>query len=221
MSILPFRSKEDLRKEAMDDAVIQLAFAGCTLANYLLLRFGSKSQCICGAVTPDPNNPFNHKDRCPVAGYYAAVENVRKASLLAIVILLLIGASLSPAQESHPINPPVRRIDWALFAANASVRALDTYSTRRVLESHSGHELELPGFVVNHDATMAAYSAGAVGLNYLVFRYLRRHGHPVLARTAVAIDTASVAPWAIHNLFVYRPAKPVLSLPSLPERFGR
>lgn len=221
MSILPFRSKEDLRKEAMDDAVIELAFAGCALANYLLLRVGSKSQCICGAVTPDPNNPFNHKDRCPVAGYYAAVESVRKASLLAIVILLLLSAQVARAQEAHPVNPAMRRIDWALLAANASTRALDAYSTRRFLENGSGREAVLPGFVVNHDSTMAAYSAGAVGLNYLVFRYLRRHGHPVLARASVAIDTASVAPWAVHNLFLHRPAPPALSVPALPGRFGR
>jgi len=112
--------------------------------------------------------------------------------------------AIALVQKPKPAPAPhIDRIDWALLAADAGVRTLDVYSTRRMLQD-GNREKFLPGFVVNHTPVLAATEGGAVALNYLAVRFLEKHHHGKLAKIAVSIDIADDAPWAIHNLYLPR-----------------
>lgn len=69
------------KKTGLDEAIIELAYSGSALANYLTFQNGSQYECVCGAVTFVPKESSAHTPHCPVARYYAAVERVRKAVL--------------------------------------------------------------------------------------------------------------------------------------------
>jgi hypothetical protein len=105
---------------------------------------------------------------------------------------------LAPRPQKEP-RKNLNRIDWYLLASDAGIRTLDFYSTRAAL--HRGnHEKFLPGFVVNHTASLAAFEGGMVALDYFAARKLIRHHHPRIARIVLLADFVQVAPWAIHNL---------------------
>ena len=93
------------------------------------------------------------------------------------------------------------RTDWVLLGADAGVRGLDAYSTRRMLE-RGGHENILPGVITNHTSTTVGYSAGVVVFNWWLGHEMRKHGHPKLARAVPIIDIGIDAPGAVNNLFV-------------------
>ena len=95
------------------------------------------------------------------------------------------------------------RAEWALLAADAGSRALDTYSTRLSLRE-GAREMFLPGIVVDHTWTMAAYSGGVVALDGWATNELERHHHARLAHALPAIDIGLDLPWAIHNLYLPR-----------------
>jgi hypothetical protein len=118
------------------------------------------------------------------------------------LMLLLLAVPLA-AQVPNAPQPKPDRVEWSLLAADASSRALDVYSTHQML-ANGYHELLLPKAIADHTPAMAAYSAGAVALDWWTARRLERHGHRKLARLVTVIDIAQDAPWAVHNLYLKR-----------------
>lgn len=116
-------------------------------------------------------------------------------------VAILFLAVLPLAAQAPPDAPKPRldRIDWALLATDAGARALDAYSTRKML-GNNNHEKFLPGFVANHTPALVVFEGGMVTLNYFAARNLVRHRHPKLAKLVIAADVIQVYPWAIHNL---------------------
>jgi hypothetical protein len=110
--------------------------------------------------------------------------------------LLAIVSALPQAPQPQP---KFGKVDWTLIAADASVRALDVYSTHQMLKN-GYHEIVLPKFIADHTPAMAAYSTGCVASDYMVARMLIKHHHPKLARIVVAVDASQDAYWAVHNL---------------------
>ena len=148
------------------------------------------------------------------------VLNFDKMIQLAILCTLL--ASQGKAQTQEPIQPAIEptvqsahgtaqtkakpaidKTEWALLAADASVRSLDAYSTRRGF-ARGDRETVLPNFIVDNDAAMASFSAGVVSIEYLVARKLNRH-HRNIAHLITLIDVSITAPSAVHNLYVVSP----------------
>jgi hypothetical protein len=111
-----------------------------------------------------------------------------------LMILMMLTAYASAEQ------PRFRKLDWALLGTDAGFRALDVYSTHRMLAG-GNHEKFLPDAIAHHTPVMASYSAGVVALNYLAMRKLERR-HPKLARLVPVLDICNDAPWAVHNLFL-------------------
>jgi hypothetical protein len=111
-------------------------------------------------------------------------------------ILLLLAVLPAFGQE----RPKLDKAEFALLAADAGSRALDVYSTHKMLESGYQEEL-LPGFIADHTGTMAAYSGGCVVVDWLVYRRLREH-HRKLAHVLTLVDIGQDVPWAIHNLYL-------------------
>lgn len=89
----------------------------------------------------------------------------------------------------------------SLIAADASVRALDTYSTHLML-SRGNRELFLPKWIADSTPRMAAYSGLCVVGNALVAHWLVKHKRRRMADMYLAGDAAQDAPWAIHNLYL-------------------
>jgi hypothetical protein len=131
---------------------------------------------------------------------------MRPALLIAIML-----AAVPLASQTLPEAPKPHfdRIDWALLASDAGARALDGYSTLKMLKNNN-HEKFLPAFVVHDPPALAAFEGGMLTLNYFAARNLARHHHPKLAKAVIAADVIQVYPWAIHNLAmpVYRKSLP-------------
>ena len=121
--------------------------------------------------------------------------------LLAASLATVHGQDIPEAPKPQP-----DRMEWSLLAIDASSRALDVYMTRYSL-THGGREIFLPPFIVNHASTMAAYSAGAIALDWLVARRLERHGHRKLAHTLTMLDIGQDPPGAIANLLPHNRVK--------------
>ena len=97
------------------------------------------------------------------------------------------------------------RLDWALLLSDTTVRGLDTWSTRRALTSCTcNKEAELPGWIANHTATDAAYSAGAVLTVWTVSRRIERK-HPKLAHALTLLDIGGVGIAVAHNVTLFKP----------------
>lgn len=112
------------------------------------------------------------------------------------LIILALAAPLA-AQVPDAPKPQQDRTETVLLVSLAATRALDVYSTHRML-ARGDHELLLPSAVANHTPAMAAYSASTVLFDWLVARKLERH-HRKLARLFTALDAAQDGFWAIHN----------------------
>ena len=126
------------------------------------------------------------------------------------LLLLLITSPLF-AQIGPPVHKPaIDKAEWALLAADASSRALDVYSTHRMLAS-GGHEKFLPNAIASHTPAMAVYSASTVALDWYVAHKLGPR-HRKLAHIFTMIDIAQDAPWAVHNLFISKPPAPVIRM---------
>ena len=147
------------------------------------------------------------------------------------VLLLLVFSPLLMAEsprgadavvEGQPIVRPTlpaetasSRIDgvtWTLLGAAGGARALDAYSTQRMLKnscssgqkrigvSTCNYEHNLPAFIGNHASGIYAVD-GAVWLSELAAtRFLIRHNHPRLARLVPFIDFISTTSFAVNNL---------------------
>ncbi len=114
-----------------------------------------------------------------------------------------------PAETARP---RIDRLTWSFLAADGGARALDAWSTRRMLKNNcsSGvqiagtltcnYEQNLPQFIANSTAGMYAYD-GAVWLSeFAATRFLVRHHHHRLARFVPLIDFLSTTSFAVNNL---------------------
>lgn len=129
-----------------------------------------------------------------------------KTRLFILAAALLLMAIAAHSQEKSKFT----KIDWALLAADASARTLDTISTRMDLSApcKCNREAVLPGFIANHTGTMVVYSAGMVGADYLAVRMLVKHHHPRMAKALQIADFIEVTPMAVHNLTLRRTSAP-------------
>lgn len=62
------------------NALIELIYAGHSMAQMLVIEDGRDCSCVCGTISAPVENPDNHHRICPVARFYAAVEDARKVA---------------------------------------------------------------------------------------------------------------------------------------------
>lgn len=113
-----------------------------------------------------------------------------------------VSSSVSPAVFQPPPKPQVPKPDWTgrlLTMADVGTRALDAYSTRRMLQGPN-HEKFLPDAISGSNLGMGLYSGGMAGLNWLAQHELQKHGHPKLAHALQAVDIGATLPYALNNL---------------------
>jgi hypothetical protein len=58
-------------------AIVELIYAGRDMAAHLVMQDGRDYSCVCGMIAGPVENPSHHRNFCPVARFYAAVESVR------------------------------------------------------------------------------------------------------------------------------------------------
>ena len=109
-------------------------------------------------------------------------------------------------------KPHIDRLTWTFLAADGGARALDAWSTRRMLKNNcsSGvqiagtstcnYEQNLPGFIPNSTAGMYAFDGAAWLSEIATTRFLVRHHHQRLARFVPLIDFLSTTSFAVNNL---------------------
>jgi hypothetical protein len=95
-----------------------------------------------------------------------------------------------------------------LLTADAAARALDGYSTVRMLRNRCNgdptvpvcnEENFLPDFITRSNGAIYGYEGGVWLAQVLVVRKLQRH-HPRWAKFIPAIDIATTLPFAVNNL---------------------
>jgi hypothetical protein len=90
-------------------------------------------------------------------------------------------------------------IDYSLYGAVITYRALDFFSTEPCVHSHYCEEKELPQFVVNTKPGFIAFEASATATEIISSYLLHRRGHGRMARTIDVFSIGSGA-WAVdHN----------------------
>ena len=136
-----------------------------------------------------------------------------------VVLAVIFGACRMVYSETLPEAPRPQRVtdrtEWSLLAVDAGVRVLDVYSTHQMI-TRGNHEVFLPDAIAHHTPVMAAYSAGAIALNWWVARRLERSHRARLAHFVTLLDIGQDAPLAIHNLCLPQHSRG-LEL----QRFGR
>lgn len=89
---------------------------------------------------------------------------------------------------------------WTLFAADASARALDAYSTQRALQCSCNREVVLPDSISHNAGALWAYNETVPLFNLALSRLLNHYGHKRLARLPFVIDVGLEVPAAVKNL---------------------
>ena len=109
-------------------------------------------------------------------------------------------------------KPRIDRVTWTLLAAAGGARALDAYSTQRMLKnscssgvqmagtSTCNYEQNLPAFIANHESGIYAFEGAAWASEFMATRFLVRHHHPRLARFVPLMDILSTTSFAVNNL---------------------
>jgi hypothetical protein len=122
------------------------------------------------------------------------------------------GMVLRPPVPAEIAKPRIDRLTWTLLAADGGARALDAYSTRRMLRNNcsSGqimpgtstcnYEQNLPGFIANHASGLYAFEGVAWLSEFTAARFLVRHHHERLARFVPLISFLSTTSFAVNNL---------------------
>ena len=152
---------------------------------------------------------------------------VSAAAVLVFVLFLLSAASLRAESPDNPSETDEgitsqKRIESpeaagkrgigaslkVLLAADAATRALDGYSTVRMLRNRCNgdrsvavcnEEMFLPDFITHSQGSIYGYEASAwVAQSFAVHKLAKRH--PRLARLIPAIDIATALPFAVNNL---------------------
>jgi hypothetical protein len=103
-----------------------------------------------------------------------------------------------------PVSPlanktPKDKLGIGLSVADGLTRALDTVSTRRMLDQ-GNHELFLPNSIVKSSPRLGAFEGGVSGLLDFAQHELVKHGHPKLGHAMMLGDIAGDLPWAVNNL---------------------
>ena len=113
---------------------------------------------------------------------------------------------------AEPTKPRLDRLTWTLLVADGGARALDAYSTERMLKNscNSGqkmlgvstcnYEQNLPRFIANHPAGIYSLDATVWLSELAATRMLVKHNHRRLARFAPLMDFLSTTSFAVNNL---------------------
>ena len=114
-----------------------------------------------------------------------------------------------PAETARP---RIDRLTWTILAADGGARALDAYSTQRMLKnscssglkrtgtSTCNYEQNLPQFITSRASGIYAFD-GAVWLSeFAATKFLVRHHHRRLARLIPLLDLLSTTSFAVNNL---------------------
>ncbi len=76
-----FRKPAPSPETERSNALIELIYSGHAMAELLVMADGRDYSCVCGMIVGPVENPSHHRNFCPVARFYAAVEAVRAAQL--------------------------------------------------------------------------------------------------------------------------------------------
>jgi hypothetical protein len=144
---------------------------------------------------------LHYREDDPATGIVNSLILSACAWILLILLVLILVSTVASAQIPDAPKPHTDPVEWSLLSVDASTRALDVYSTHKMIEN-GYHEIILPRFIADHTPVMAAYSAGTVAMDYFVTRRLEKHGHRKLAHLVTSIDICQDAPWAIRNMFL-------------------
>lgn len=122
------------------------------------------------------------------------------------------GLAISRPLPAETARPRIDRLTWTILAADGGARALDAYSTRRMLRNNCSSSLQitgtstcnyeqiLPAFITNHASGIYAFD-GAVWLSeFAATRFLIQHHHRRIARLIPFIDFTSTTSFAVNNL---------------------
>lgn len=81
MSLFSFRKSAPSPETERSNALIELLYSGNAMAELLVMADGRDFSCVCGMIAAPVEDPSHHRNFCPVARFYAAVEAVRAAQL--------------------------------------------------------------------------------------------------------------------------------------------
>jgi len=76
-----FRNSAPSPETERANALIDLIFAGNDMAAHLVMQDGRDYSCVCGMIVGPVENPSHHRNFCPVARFYAAVEAMHAAQI--------------------------------------------------------------------------------------------------------------------------------------------
>jgi hypothetical protein len=122
------------------------------------------------------------------------------------------GLVISRSLPAEAAKPRIDRLTWTLLAADGGARALDAYSTQRMLKnscsssfqrtgtSTCNYEQNLPGFIANHASGIYAFETAVWLSEYAATRFLIEHHHRRIARFIPFIDFISTTSFAVNNL---------------------
>ncbi len=122
------------------------------------------------------------------------------------------GLALQRPLPAETAKPRIDRLTWTLLAADGGARALDAYSTQRMLRNNCSSSLQrtgtstcnyeqnLPGFITNHTPGIYAFDAAVWLSEFAATRFLIQHHHRRIARFIPFLDCISTTSFAINNL---------------------
>ena len=167
------------------------------------------------------------KSRFPGRGVRAALGNVHGAAVVAALVMVLLTTSFSWAESGDGDPAPgegiavqrrveiprarregMGRMTKLLLGADAAARALDAYSTVRMLRNRCNGDLSvpvcndemfLPNFVTRSKGMIYGYEGTAWLTQVFVVQRLSKH-HPRIARFIPTFDMATTLPFAVNNL---------------------
>ena len=103
-------------------------------------------------------------------------------------------------------------LTWTILAADGGARALDAYSTHRMLKNNCSSGLQmadtstcnyeqyLPGFISNHVSGLYSFESAVWLSEFAATRLLVRHHHRRMARLIPFMDFLSTTSFAANNL---------------------
>jgi hypothetical protein len=122
------------------------------------------------------------------------------------------GIGITRPLPAEPARPRIDRLTWTILAADGGARALDGYSTQRMLRnscnsslqrtgaSTCNYEQNLPGFITNHAPGIYTFDAAVWLSEFAATKFLIQHHHRRIARFIPFIDCISTTSFAINNL---------------------
>lgn len=185
---------------------------------------------LCAAVKANqlhPEIPPQTADE-PFSTQFAEVRIMRSPSAILVLILfsplltaetpltansgLEGGLVVTRPLPAETARPRIDRLTWTLLAADGGARALDAYSTQRMLKnscnsslqrtatSTCNYEQNLPGFITSHAAGIYAFDGAVWFSEFAATRFLIQHHHRRIARFIPFIDFISTTSFAVNNL---------------------